>query len=138
MKQNKRYYFLAIILALLALSSCSSVNTSMREANVIIEFDKADFELSETVSGEASSTKVLGVDWERLFNKKEGLIDGSTSIFGAQPSNACSRYALHQLMSTNPGYDVIFYPQYEISKKSYILFSKTSVKTSAKLGKIIE
>lgn len=138
MKKSTLQSLFVLLFATVLFSSCSSLNTSMREPNMLVQFDKADFELTEQMTAEASSTKVLGVDWSRLFSSQEGTIGASASVFGSQPGNATSKDALYNLLAANPGYDVIFYPQYEIHKKSFIFFSKTTVKTTAKLGKITE
>ncbi len=138
MKKPSFNTLFAFLFATVILSSCSSISTSMREPNMLVEFNKADFEMTEAMTAEATTTKVFGVDWARLFNTQKGYIGFSSSIFGAQPVNSASRYALYNLMAANPGYDVIFYPQYETYSKNFILFSKTTVKTTAKLGKITE
>ena len=39
-------------------------------------------------------------------------------------------------MNNNQGYDVVFYPQYETVKKNYVVFSKTTTKVTARLGKL--
>lgn len=138
MKKSTIKTLVGLLFATILFSSCSSLNSSMREPNMLVAFDKADFKLTEQVFADAVSTKVFGIDWPRLFNSQSGNIGNSASVFGAQPSNKTSRYALYNLMAANPGYDVIFYPQYEIHKKSFIVFSVTTVKTTAKLGKITE
>lgn len=114
------------------LSSCSSMNTSMRETNARVEFVKSDFTLSDQVTGGSSVTRVFGVDWERLFSAKKGEIN----IIGDRVSSWNQRYALYDLMSNNTGYDVIFYPSYEIESHNYLIFSTTKVKVSARLGKL--
>ena len=138
MKKSTFKTLLVLLFATVLFSSCSSINSSMREPNMHVQFDKADFELTEQITAEASSTKVFGVDWKRLFNAQEGSIGATASVFGSQPFNPTSKDALYNLLAANPGYDVIFYPQYEIYKKNFIVFSKTTVKTTAKLGKITE
>ena len=138
MKKSTIKTLVGLLFATMLFSSCSSLNTSMREPNMLVEFDKSDFELTEQLVSDAVSTKVFGVDWARLFSAQSGSIGKTASVFGAQPLNQTARYALYNLMAANPGYDVIFYPQYEVHKQNFIIFSKTTVKTTAKLGKITE
>ena len=64
------------------LSSCTSVNQSMKQANTRVEFNKADFDLSDQVSGEATETKVIAIDWERLFNTESGSVGSTSSSLG--------------------------------------------------------
>jgi hypothetical protein len=132
----KNVLVLSCVIALF--SSCTTLSSSMREPNMLVEFDKSDFVLTEQVTSEAETVKVLGIDWSRLFSSQKGSINPSGSVFGSQPSNKTSSYALYNLMAANPGYDVIFYPQYETYKRGGLFYSKTTVKTTAKLGKIAE
>lgn len=138
MKKNTFKTLLVLLFATVLFTSCSSLNSSMREPNMLVRFDKADFELTEQITAEATSVKVFGVDWKRLFNSQEGSIGATASVFGSKPFNPTSKDALYNLLAANPGYDVIFYPQYEVYKKNFIIFSRTTVKTTAKLGKITE
>lgn len=128
-------------------SSCTTVNKMMREPNVRVELTKNDFTLSEQFTAEARSTIIIGIDWSRL--KKIGTIDGgaagislaSLPVIGNVLSDKTSNYALYELMNNNPGYDVIFYPQYEVQVSKPILgigflMKKTTVKTTARLGKL--
>lgn len=135
---------LPMMLFTLFITSCST-SRMMREPNIRVELNKNDFILSEQVTGEAESIKVLGIDWKRLFKKTEGNVnrDGSASIslssipvIGSFVSDRTSNYALYELMVKNPGYDVVIYPQIETIKKNYIVFSKTSAKVTARLGKL--
>lgn len=138
----------AITMLIVAMSSCSSYNHSMREPNSRVTFTKADFELSDQVSAEAQTVKVFGIDFPRLFTKKTGNVEGSGSIsassipvIGNMLADRTSDYALYELMQQNEGYDVIFYPQYE--KKVFkpvlgigFITKITNVKTTARLGKL--
>ena len=141
---------LAIGLSLLA-TSCSSLNHTMREPTSIVEFTKSDFSLSEQVSAEATTVKVFGVDWARLFSKKTGNVDDGSSLInsanipvvGSLVTDKTKNYALYNLMNQNKGYDVVFYPQYEIKNlKPFLglgfITKITTVKTTARLGKINE
>jgi len=130
-------------------SSCTSLSKTMREPNVIVELNKADFTLSEQVSAEAEVIKVFGVDWARLFLKKTGDIDrGSASVSfasipvigGLAAADKTANYALYELMHKNSDYDVVFYPQYEKKVVNPLLglpiIKITTVKAKARLGKL--
>jgi len=62
-------------------------------------------------------------------------------VVGTMLLDRTANYALYELMLNNPGYDVIFYPQYETKIVRPILgigfFTKiTTVKATARLGKL--
>ncbi len=129
--QLNKVVFLAILLAFL--TSCSTfVNQSIRETNARVEFEKSDFTLSDQVTGEASVLRIFGIDFERFFKKETGDI----FVYGYKVNSRVQRYALYNLLSKNKGYDVIFYPQYEVVQKGSFLFGRTTVKVTAKLGKL--
>jgi hypothetical protein len=143
---NLKFLFLACSILLLA--SCATMNKSMREPNVRVQLEKSDFTLSGQVSAEASTTKILSIDFNRLFNKKTGTIEGSQTIslasipvVGTVLGDKTANYALYDLMNANSGYDVIFYPQYEtrISRPFLglgFIYKKITVKATARLGKL--
>jgi len=125
------------------------MNKTLREPNVKVNLTKEDFVLSDQVSSEATSTKIIGFDFARLFMKKTGdIVSGAPAInmanipvVGTMLLDRTANYALYELMLNNPGYDVIFYPQYETKIVRPILgigfFTKiTTVKATARLGKL--
>lgn len=147
-------------------SSCSISNLAMKQPNNHIEFYKNDFHYSEQVTGEATSVKVLMIDWARLFHWKNGnvsgeefaspsmniglgvpivdnpvvgLVSAAIPVLGEFTKGQVNNFALYDMMKKNPGYDVVLYPQYE-TKKFVIpfIYSKTKVKATARLGKIKE
>lgn len=139
-----------MFVALMAtLSSCTTVHRSMKEPNTRVNLNKSDFTLSEQVSAEATSTTILGIDFARLFVKKTGAVEGgaasislaSIPVIGNVVADQTADYALYNLMNENPGYDVVFYPQYETKVVKPIfglgfLTKITTVKTTARLGKL--
>lgn len=144
-----RTSFTGIISAVILFSSCTTINRTMREPNVRVDLTKSDFTLSEQVSAEAQSVKIIGIDFARLFTQKTGnVVSGSVAItlaslpvVGNVLSDKTSNYALYELMNNNPGYDVVFYPQYEVKVVKPIigigfLTKITTVKTTARLGKL--
>jgi hypothetical protein len=146
-KQIFKMFMLVAVIA--AFSSCSTLNHSMREPNTRVELNKSDFSLSNQVSAEAKSVKIIGIDFDRLFTKKTGTVEGgaasislaSIPVVGNFVSDMTANYSLYELMVNNPGYDVVFYPQYETKVVKPIfgigfLTSITTVKTTARLGKL--
>ncbi len=145
----KKAFLKTLMLGMLAVAvtSCTYTHHLMKEPNVRVDLNRNDFTLSDQVSADATTTRVLGIDWKRLFKASAGDInkDGSASlvpsianipVIGTVVADRTANYALYELMNNNQGYDVVFYPQYETVKKNYIVFSKTTVKATARLGKL--
>lgn len=143
--------FLALVALVITISSCGGINKSMREANTRVNFVKSDFTLSDQVTGEASSTRFLTIDWARLFKANSGSLSGgaaasmidlaSIPVIGSVVTDKTSSYALYELMQSNSGYDVVFYPQFETKvSKPFLglgfIYKKTTVKATARLGKL--
>jgi hypothetical protein len=124
----------------------------MREPYTAVNFNKSDFSLSDQVTAEAATTKILGIDFARIFTEKTGEIEFDNSlvislanipVVGNYVADKTANYSLYQLMINNPGYDVVFYPQYEtkIVKPIFgigFLTKIIKVKTTARLGKLIK
>lgn len=150
MKKTSFISFLLIAIAVVTFTSCTTVHKTMKEANTLVELKKADFVLSDQVTGDAKSVKILGIDWARLFTKRTGMIEGGSSsvsfasipVIGNMLMDKTANYSLYELMQGNPGYDVVFYPQYETKIVRPILagfiFKITTVKTTARLGKFVK
>ncbi|MFO7863853.1 MAG: hypothetical protein R6U85_07620 [Salinivirgaceae bacterium] len=144
----KHLFFVAV--AAILLSSCTATHQSMREPNARVEFQKNDFEFSQQVSGTATTTRILGIDFARLFNKEKTRIekDGTAEIIdlaaipiiGNYVVDPTYNYALYDMMSKNSGYDVVFYPSFVKTDKKPIglgfLYKITTVEAKAKLAKI--
>ena len=132
-----------------AFSSCTTLKHSMREPNARVELTKSDFSLSQQVTADATSTTILGIDFARLLMNKTGVVEGgaasisltSIPVIGNFAFDKTANYALYELMNSNPGYDVVFYPQFETKVvKPFLglgfLTKITTVKTTARLGKL--
>jgi hypothetical protein len=144
----------AIIVIATCMTSCVTTNKSMREPYSKVDFTKNDFTFSEQVTGQGACTKVLGIDFYRWFHNYKNDMAGVTEqnggskfsvaslpVVGNYLSNKTAGYALFDLMKNNPGYDVIFYPQYESRTSRPILgigflYKRTHVKAMAKLAKL--
>ncbi|MEY4876594.1 MAG: hypothetical protein RL708_1743 [Bacteroidota bacterium] len=141
----KRIYYVLFAAVSIALASCSASNISMREPNSHVEFYKTDFTFSEQFSAEAVQSKIIGIDFSRLFKVTTGTVQGGVSkvaipVIGSFIENPTSSYALYNLMSDHKGYDVVFYPQYEtVVERPFLglpLYTKTTVTVTARLAKI--
>jgi hypothetical protein len=141
----------SLLAATVYLSSCTIMGRGMREANTEVELKKEDFTFSAQVTGTATQTKIIGIDFERLFTKKQAeAIPGGTSettsfagvlmpIVGAYlpSSGKVYAYALYDLYDKNPGYDALFYPSFEREKFGFLfLYSKETVTVTGRLGKL--
>lgn len=158
---------LLLPLAILAfLSSCTVSRNSMREANYQLWLHHEDLEFSSQVTGEAKQTKVLLVDWNRVFGRQwefgqfgnlpndpfSPQLNGNVSGVGTTESAAINfvvngiiginnvsrveQMAMYDLMRKNPGYDMIIFPQFEARRKWFIIGSKTNVMVKARLARL--
>lgn len=146
------------------MGSCSISNQSMKSPNYHIEFYKTDFEYSEQLTAEATSVRILMIDWKRLLRWKTGDLSSDRfnntkpnisvsgnlvldyyvagvnaliPVLGDYGKGKVSNYALYNLMQDNPGYDIVIYPQYETKRFIIpVFYSKRTVKVRARLGKI--
>ncbi|MBR5984475.1 MAG: hypothetical protein IK025_12250 [Bacteroidales bacterium] len=140
----RRFLFIIVVAILfcLSFSSCHVSSNVMREPNVRFEFNSNDITLSEQFSAEATTIKVLGINWKRLFKKSEdGYINNaSIPILGSFIDDQTVNEAMYKLMEEHPGYDVVVYPQYHKYAHKPVLgtniYSKTTVKVTARLGKL--
>lgn len=134
---------LVCAVAALFMTSCHTYMHSMKTPNSYVEYHAEDFTLSDAVTGEATVTRVIGIDWIHLFGTKEiGMTEsvGTTIPFIGLPIPSEANYALYKLMQKNPGYDVVIYPQVESYRYAPVLgtdiYSKTTYKVTARLGKL--
>ena len=139
-----------LVAVIAAFTSCTTLNHSMKAPNTLVNLEKSDFTLSEQLTAEATCTKIFGIDFARIFKSKTGSIEGggagtisvaSIPVIGNFVGDKTANYSLYNLMDENPGYDVVFYPQYETRVIKPILgigiITKiTTVKTTARLGKL--
>ncbi|MPR35484.1 hypothetical protein [Salmonirosea aquatica] len=131
------------------LSSCSISSRTMKTSPDYLLLNRTDFELSDQVQAQATTTRVLGIDWNRLFRWESASIGTDLSQTTSQPTGGISAagndnginivynvianlpvigsvikgntasYALSNLMRDTPGYDVILYPQYYRTIKGF-------------------
>ncbi|MBI3501881.1 MAG: hypothetical protein HY063_08810 [Bacteroidetes bacterium] len=144
MKKTKMVIF-TLILAI-GFSSCTLNSRMMREPNARMEWKKDDFTFSAQVTGEATSTKIIGIDFARLFKKDVGSTQGGEVSAGIPIigpilqkfiGDKTVSYAIYDMMQKNQGYDVILYPSVEIHKTGIpIIYTTTKAKVAARLGKL--
>jgi len=153
MRNNNIKVAALIACAAITTSSCTVMNKTMREPYSRVDFVKSDFNISEQVSGTATTTKVIGIDWHRLFHSNDmGDVNGEYGNSGLSSSVAkvpvvgsfvidkTAGYALYDMMNKTPGYDIVFYPQFDAHIKKPVLgigffYKKTTVTAKARLAK---
>lgn len=125
-------FFLALLIA-----SCSSMNRTIKESYINVDFNRNDFEFSDQLSATGIQVKVFGVDWKRLFHKESGSFTKASVMGSHVKLSTADSYAISELLKTYPGYDVVFYPYFERKHKSFLIFfSKNEVHVKARLAKI--
>lgn len=129
------------------ITSCSATHNTMKNPDSHIEFNKSDFTVTGQASASASTTRILGIDWERLFQKKKfGQVDQQVSSQTPQPVSAAivpvigsaitnlssggifslfrdntASIATHNLITKNKSNDVVLYPRYQTTTAKPIL-----------------
>ncbi len=147
----KKSLLLFAAVGALFITSCTTTNKSMREPMTRIELERSDFDLTQQVSATATSTRIVGIDFSRLFKAETGSVDKdqlsfnfsygssfSIPVIGAYIQDFTANYALYNLMENNQGYDVVFYPQYTTKVERPIglgIYTITTVEVTARLGK---
>ncbi|HHH54727.1 MAG TPA: hypothetical protein ENK91_13780, partial [Bacteroidetes bacterium] len=68
------------IIVLFSVTGCKTYHNTMKEPNNMVNFDKNDFIFSEQVSDSATTTKILGINFNlnRFFTRKSGNIINET------------------------------------------------------------
>lgn len=136
---------LAAIGIVVAFGSCTTYTKTIREPNAYVRFKKDDFVFSNQVGGKAREVKVIGIDWRRFFKKSEGEVKpnkvGIPIIGNNITTSKPASYALYNMLSDHPGYDVVFYPQYNAKVSKPVLglgfiVKITDMNIKARLGKI--
>ncbi len=133
---KKSFFFALIAVLALTVTGCSATLKTIEEGKVHFELNSNDYVLSQPVTGEATVTRVLGIDWARLFTTTAGFVESNASIVGVALSGN-EMYAIYDLLEKNPGYDFVFYPQTTTKTVGVTgIFTKTDVKVTARLAKL--
>ena len=133
---KKSLFILLLAVLGLAATGCSTTFKSMEKASVYFELGSSDYILSDQVSGEATVTRVLNVDWMRLLNNQLGNFKAPVVGLNLHMTDPIM-YAMYDLMEKNPGYDFVFYPQVTTKTEGVTgLYTVTNVKITARLGKL--
>ncbi|MCI5055786.1 MAG: hypothetical protein MRY83_06735 [Flavobacteriales bacterium] len=132
----------------LSISSCNYTGMGISHPNVMYELGRNDMEVSDQKSAEASQTKIIGIDFARLFKAESASISSlgyvgidqtsSIPIVGSYITpTTVQNYALYNLISGEQGYDFVLYPRFEENTKGIpFIFTTTKSKVTAKLGKL--
>lgn len=133
---KKSFFIVLMAVVAFAATSCSTTLKTIQEPQVRFELNSGDYVLSEQVVGEATITRILNVDWARLFTNRLGRINAPVYGMSIIP-NLDDMYAIYDLLEKNPGYDFVMCPQFTGKAEGIQgLYVKTTVKVVARLGKL--
>jgi|SaaInl25SG_5_DNA_1037380.scaffolds.fasta_scaffold24995_1 hypothetical protein len=136
-----RFSLIGAVVLALTMQSCASVQKSIREPNSLVEFSADDFDFSPQVSAEARVTTLLGILTFSNAKRRSGEVDrgvpSALPVVGLLSTvSRAQSGALYNLLEANPGYDVVFYPQFTKTYKPGLLLRRETVEVKARLGKL--
>ena len=141
---SKITLFIAIV-ATVTLSSCRSSQIGMVNTDTQLQLRTFDLEMTNNRTATATVTRVLGIDFQRLFNVEKANFsrNGYASVYqvpvmGAEIVTPDQAYALRALVDENNGteYDMVLYPRFSRKTTSFIVFTTTETTVTAKLAKL--
>lgn len=128
--------------AALLSTSCRTYQRTISDSNSRVNFTAEDFTITPPYQGYAQQTKILGIDFARLFTMRSGTVGSVTGfsipvigsvLFG----NPVDGYAMYDLLKKHPGYDAVFYPQFERKGFNFLfIYERNKVQVRARLGKL--
>ena len=150
---RKSILTLFLSVCLLGLSSCTVTTKRIREVDYPLLTRNGPYQFSEWQVAKGTQTKILTIDFKRLFSKQIGVIDSpqwafpvaadssrylpqryttGNSLFGAGAYDQ----AIYNLITDNPDYNVIAQPLFEVKRFVVTLFyARTTVSLKARLGR---
>lgn len=138
----KHFKMTMAFVGLLAMGSCTSYHRTIADSNSHVEFESKDWTITAPYGAQGEVTRILGVDWARLFKSKTGSIGGagafSIPIVGSfvMPTSA-DEYAMYDLLKRYPGYDAIFYPQFKRKTFNFLgIYVHSTSEVKARLGRL--
>ncbi|RYD55562.1 MAG: hypothetical protein EOP56_15725 [Sphingobacteriales bacterium] len=137
--KKKALFFATFLSAVVFLNSCTVRQRSMSDANTRLNLTTKDMTISEPYGGTAEQTKILGIDWSRLFGYKAGYkTSGSYAMMGwGGQLTPVENFAVHDMMERHPNFDAVIYPSFKKKQFTFLFFyQKTTVDVSARLGKL--
>lgn len=133
---------LLLVISVIAImcTGCVTSKIDITGSTPLINLDLNDLEVTEQVEATAVSTKVFGIDWERLVASNEASIKGSV-YSGLLNFDNTEYYAVYNLLKKNPGYDIVLYPQFhKVTRKPVLgmgaIYMVTEVKVTARMAKL--
>ncbi len=125
------------------LASCTMHQRTIADSNSRVNFEAKDWTITGAYGGQARVTRVLGIDWARLFMQRAGGHTGSSNsisfpvIGWLAPTQEADRYAMFDLLERHAGYDAMFYPQFKRKRLNVLgIYSRTTSEITARLGKL--
>lgn len=145
MKSNTLKILGLFLFVAMFFSSCKMTQVGMQNSDTQLQLRPFDLEISDTKTASASVTRVIGIDFSRLFKvdganfSRNGIASGfMVPVLGAEIVSADQQYALRSLIEDHngTGYDMVLYPKFQQKITSFIVFTKTETTVTARFAKL--
>ncbi|MBP5327279.1 MAG: hypothetical protein J6Y98_05145 [Bacteroidales bacterium] len=137
----KKYLFLfAVLIAAVIFGGCVSTHSTITSSTPQIELKPEHLEVTEQREATGVTTRIFGIDWERLMNSRSASMRGT--VYSSMISfDRTEEYAIYGLLKQNEGYDMVMYPKFtKVVRKPVMgigaICTITEVKVSARLAKL--
>lgn len=137
----KKYFLLfAALFLTVTFSSCVTTHSSIANSTPQIQLKPEHLDVTEQKEAAAVTTRIFGVDWERLLSSRSASIRG-TVVSTIPTFDRTDNYAIYNLLKQNEGYDMVLYPKFtKIVRKPVLgigsICTITEVKVSARMAKL--
>lgn len=141
---KKSIIVMTVIAASFLFGACTSTSINSPGASkpdTKLNFNKADIKVGPAVTGEATHTKLFGINFARLFTSFKGNVDDGSSVAassipvigGLLAPAACTEATFNALQKA-PEADFLMSPRVENKSSWMIIVSTQTCKVSAKTG----
>lgn len=137
---------LLVLVFTVTLVSCKSTQIGMANADTQLQLRKFDLDITDQKTATAMVTKIIGIDFQRLFNvdganySRNGYAAGlAIPVIGAEIVTSDQAYALRNLINDHMGteYDMIMYPKFQRKMVTYFgFYTVTETTVTARFARL--
>lgn len=121
-------------------TSCVTTHSTLLSSTPTVELKPEHLDITQPKEASAVTTRIFGVDWERLTAKRLGFMRGNV-ISSIPRIDRTEEYAIYSLLKQNEGYDMVMYPKFDKVVRKPVLglggiCTITEVKVTARMAKL--